>query len=75
MTASDMAKRSHEVMREKYGGTTGYRDHMREIASKPRKKRAKPYDTTAQDPNSVPASPSMGGTDCAASRNTDSGVK
>lgn len=58
---SGLARASHGKMKAKYGGEDGYRDHMRRIASKPRKKRTKPYDTTTQGSHSDRSSPALGG--------------
>lgn len=55
MTAKEMAQLSHRAMREKYGGSNGYREHMRTIAKKPRKKRSsKTYAQTAGKNLSTP---------------------
>lgn len=77
MTASEMAKRSHEAMKRKYGGTEGYRAYMREIAKRPRKKRS--IETYVDTPNTTDRLDSpdvtVGGADRAAVRRRNSKLK
>jgi len=41
MTPQEMAHRSHKVMVERLGGIERYKEYMRDIARKPRKKPGK----------------------------------
>lgn len=73
---SGLAHVSHGKMKAKYGGEQGYRDHMRLIASKPRKKRTKPYDnTTPKDTDDLPAPSALDGSGRASVGNASGGVK